>query len=107
VGSNLAESNRLLRAKKFRSMTSFGGEVKPLATCHKILRHVKDPLRHDRGTDRQNSVAISCPVSPRFATRCLLQPEQRTLVAESGIIRTQMGNTIDQKMDLSCMGRFV
>jgi hypothetical protein len=28
----------------------------------------------------------------------LLQQEQRTLVDESGIIRTQMGNTIDQKM---------
>jgi hypothetical protein len=49
-------------------------------------------------TDRQNSVAISCPLSPNFATRCLLQPEQRILVDESGMIRTQMGSTLDQKM---------
>jgi hypothetical protein len=28
----------------------------------------------------------------------LLQPEQRTLVDESGMVRTQMGSTIDQKM---------
>jgi hypothetical protein len=28
----------------------------------------------------------------------LLQPEQRTLVDESGMIKTKMGNTIDQKM---------
>jgi hypothetical protein len=49
-------------------------------------------------TDRQNLVIISCPVCPCFATGCLLQPEQRTLVDESGMIRTQMGITIDQKM---------
>jgi hypothetical protein len=28
----------------------------------------------------------------------LLQPEQRTLVDKSGMIRAQMGSTIDQKM---------
>jgi hypothetical protein len=43
---------------------------------------------------------ISRQVSPHFAdtTMCLPQPEQRSLVHESGMIRTQMGNTIDQKM---------
>jgi hypothetical protein len=65
--------------------------------CRKILRHVKDLLRYDRDTDRQNSAAISRPVF-RFATRCLLHPEQRTLVDESGIIRTQMKITGDQKI---------
>jgi hypothetical protein len=28
----------------------------------------------------------------------LLQPEQRTLMDESGMITTQMGSTVDQKM---------
>jgi hypothetical protein len=28
----------------------------------------------------------------------LLQQEQRTVVDESGIIRTEMGSTVDQKM---------
>jgi hypothetical protein len=31
-----------------RSTTSLGRLVKPLASCRKILRHVKDPLRCDR-----------------------------------------------------------
>jgi hypothetical protein len=47
--------------------------------------------------DRQNLVAIFRPVSPRFATRCLLQPQQRTLVDESGMIGPHMGSTVDQK----------
>jgi hypothetical protein len=50
------------------------------------------------GTDRQNSAAISRPVSACFDTRCLLQSEQRTSVDESGMIRNQLGNKIDQKM---------
>jgi hypothetical protein len=29
---------------------------------------------------------------------CLLQSEERTLMDESGMNRTQMGSTIDQKM---------
>jgi hypothetical protein len=40
--------------------------------------------------DWQNLVAISCLVSSRFAATCLLQPEQRTLLDESAMIRTQM-----------------
>jgi hypothetical protein len=55
-------------------------------------------LRYDRDTDRQNSVAIYHQVSTRFAVRCLLQPEQRTLVDELGMIRIQTGCTGDQKM---------
>jgi hypothetical protein len=59
---------------------------------------VKNPLRYGRDTDRQSSAAISGTVFPRFSTRCLLQPEQGTLVDESGVITTQMESTIDQKM---------
>jgi hypothetical protein len=34
-----------LRAMKIRSTPSFGGEVKPSAPFHKILRHVKNHLQ--------------------------------------------------------------
>jgi hypothetical protein len=46
--SKPTESDRLLRAIKIRSTTSFGGEVGPSASSHKSLRHVKEPLRYDR-----------------------------------------------------------
>jgi hypothetical protein len=49
-------------------------------------------------TDRQNSMATSHPGCPCFATRCLLQAEQRTLVDELGLIRNQMETTADQKI---------
>jgi hypothetical protein len=71
--------------------TSFRGEVKLLASCRKILWHVKDPLRYDRYNDRQNSAPISCQVCPHFTTSCLLQPKQRTLANESEVISPQMG----------------
>jgi hypothetical protein len=82
AGLNPAEGNGFLRTIKIHSTISFDGEVKPSAPCHKILWHTKDPLRYDRDTGRQNLVTISRPVSPRFATRCLLQPEQITLADE-------------------------
>jgi hypothetical protein len=63
-GLKPVESDWFLMAIKIRSMTSFGGEVKPSAPCRKDLRHIKDPLRYDRDTDRQNSEAIFHPVSP-------------------------------------------
>jgi hypothetical protein len=47
-GSNPAEDDGFLRAIKFQSILSFGGEVKPETPCRKILRHVKDPLRYER-----------------------------------------------------------
>jgi hypothetical protein len=97
AGSFPAESDGIFRAIKSVARLFFGGKVKLPAPC-KILRHVKDSLKYDRDTDRQNSAAISRPVCPRVATRCLLQPEQRTLLDESGKIGTQMGSTIDQKM---------
>jgi hypothetical protein len=42
-GFKLGRERRFLTAMKIRSMTSFGDEVKPSATCRKILRHVKNP----------------------------------------------------------------
>jgi hypothetical protein len=42
-GSNPNEDDVLSRAIKIRSTTSFGGEVKPMFPCRKILRHVKYP----------------------------------------------------------------
>jgi hypothetical protein len=44
-GSNPAEDDGLLRATKIRSMTSNGKEVKPSASCRKIIRHVEEPLQ--------------------------------------------------------------
>jgi hypothetical protein len=45
AGSVPAESDALSTAIKIRSVTSFRGEVKPLASCLDILRHVKNPFR--------------------------------------------------------------
>jgi hypothetical protein len=55
---------------------------------------------YDSVTDGQNSAAIPGPVSPWFATGILslLQPEQRSLVDEPGMIRTQVGSKTYQKM---------
>jgi hypothetical protein len=39
-----AEGDGFLRAIKILSTPSFGGKVKPLAPCRKILRHVKVPF---------------------------------------------------------------
>jgi hypothetical protein len=53
-----------LRAIKVCSMPSFGRGVKPLARCHKILRHVKEHFKlRKRYFVRQN---LSChsPVHP-------------------------------------------
>jgi hypothetical protein len=98
AGSYPAESDVFLRAIKIPSITSFGQEVKPWAPCHKILLHVKGLLICDRDTDTQKSAAVSRPASPSFAARCLLQPEQRTLVDTQRIIRIQVGSTIPQEI---------
>jgi hypothetical protein len=44
-GFKLGRDDGFLRAI-IRSTPSFGWEVKPEVPCLKILRHVKDPLRH-------------------------------------------------------------
>jgi hypothetical protein len=41
-GSNPAEDDRYLRAIKIRSTTPYGGEVKILGPCRKILRYAKE-----------------------------------------------------------------
>jgi hypothetical protein len=97
VGSDLAKSNGFLRAIKICNMTSFGGELKSSAPCHEILRHIKDPLRYDRDTDRQNSATISHPVFPRVTAKCCNQSRELRRMNQ-GIIRTQMGSTVDLKM---------
>jgi hypothetical protein len=45
---NPSQCDGFLRAIKIRSTPSFRWEVKPEAPCHKILRHVKDPLTYQR-----------------------------------------------------------
>jgi hypothetical protein len=45
----------------------------------KFLRHVKDPLRYNRYTERQKSVASSHSVSHHFATRCVCCNHSREL----------------------------
>jgi hypothetical protein len=42
-GSDPADDDGFLRAIEICGMSSFGGEVKPQASCHMILRHVKNP----------------------------------------------------------------
>jgi hypothetical protein len=42
AGSNLAEAMDFLRAVKVHSITSFGWEAEPEASCHKFLQHIKD-----------------------------------------------------------------
>jgi hypothetical protein len=51
--------------------TSFGGEVKPSAPCHKILRHVKNPCRDDSDTSPAKLTDLSLYVFPCFTTRCV------------------------------------
>jgi hypothetical protein len=53
MGSSPAKSNGFLRVIKIHSMTVFRGEVKPSATCHKILWNTKDSLRYKRDSKIQ------------------------------------------------------
>jgi hypothetical protein len=78
-GFKPCESDGFLKAIQIRSTPSFGGEVKLSAPCRKALRHVKDPLKYDRDADRQNSAAISRPVSHPFVTVCLCYNHIREL----------------------------
>jgi hypothetical protein len=52
--------------------------------------------------DRDNVDKIRLPFLGQFPQLrykvCLLKPEEITLADESGMIRTQKGSTIDQKM---------
>jgi hypothetical protein len=55
AGSIPAEVDRFLGVIKIRRTPSFGGEVKPLAPCRNILRHVKEPFEVWKICSRQNS----------------------------------------------------
>jgi hypothetical protein len=48
LGFKPGRGDGFLRAIKIRSTLSFVREVKPEVPCHKILRHVKDPLTYLR-----------------------------------------------------------
>jgi hypothetical protein len=89
------------------SKTSFEGEVKLSATCRKILWHVKDPLRYDKDTERQNSAAISHPVSPTL----LISVSAATRAENSGgrIGNDYNSDRVHNKSENghSCMGCFV
>jgi hypothetical protein len=91
MGSNSAEYNAFLRAIKICSMTSFGGEVKPLAPCHKILWHVKNHMNVKEIVGRQNSSAIFHQVSLALLLDISAGNCQRALVDKSGMIRNQTG----------------
>jgi hypothetical protein len=47
-GFKPSQRDGFLRAIKIGSTHSFGWEIKPDVPCHKILWHVKDPLRYFR-----------------------------------------------------------
>jgi hypothetical protein len=50
AGSNPAEDDGFLRAKKIGATNSFGEEAKSLAPCHKNLWHIKEPYEFQRDT---------------------------------------------------------
>jgi hypothetical protein len=54
IGPNVhgfkSEDGGLLRSIKFRSTTTFGGEMKSTAPCRKMLRHVTDSAEYDGDT---------------------------------------------------------
>jgi hypothetical protein len=54
-GFKPAKGDGFLRVIQIRSMTSFGGKVKPATPCRKILLHVTDPYGYEIDTCRQNS----------------------------------------------------
>jgi hypothetical protein len=48
LGFKLGRGYGYLRAMKIRSTTYFGGQVKPLFPCRKILLHVKELYECER-----------------------------------------------------------
>jgi hypothetical protein len=86
----LGPARWILRMIEVRSTTSFEEEVKPSASCLKILRHVKDPY-----SMREIFVGkINGYLWHSFSfsvTRCLCWLLPGAQVGKSGIGRTQMG----------------
>jgi hypothetical protein len=64
VVSNRAEDDGFSRAIKVCSTTSFGGEVKLLAQCRKILLQFKNSAEYERDIYSTNFAIISHQVSP-------------------------------------------
>jgi hypothetical protein len=62
--SNTAEGNGFLRAIKILSTHSFGGEVKPLASCSKTSRHVKLLFEVRKRYFVRPNAAFPSPVPP-------------------------------------------
>jgi hypothetical protein len=60
-----------IRAIKFCSTASFEGEVKPLASCRKTLRHVTDPCGVLQRYFADKIKGLFREVSSCFATMCL------------------------------------
>jgi hypothetical protein len=60
VGLSPAKDDGYLRAINICGMTSFGGEVKPLAPYCKILQHVKRSLQSMTDTSLAKLKDISC-----------------------------------------------
>jgi hypothetical protein len=52
----------------------------------------------NRDAYRQNLQTFLTQFVPTLLPVCVLQPEQRMLVDELGMIRTEMGSTVDKKM---------
>jgi hypothetical protein len=48
VGYNPAEEDGVLKVIKMRNMSFFGGEVKPLVPCGKILWHGEETYRYEK-----------------------------------------------------------
>jgi hypothetical protein len=69
-------------------------EVKPSVPCSKILRHVKDPS----GVYFALKIIGISRQLPAFLLGVSAVIFQRGLVNVSGLVRTQMGSTIDQKI---------
>jgi hypothetical protein len=91
-----------------RSTTSFGGEVKPSIPCHKILRHVKDPL--------SDSIyilvgKIQRPFLAKFLSASLLGVFAATRAENSGVYIENDYNSDGEhntsENGRSCMGRIV
>jgi hypothetical protein len=69
-GLSPAENDGFLKAIKIRSTTSFGVQVKPLAPCHMVLWHVREPYRYERYFVGKIHVHLR-PSFSCFITRCL------------------------------------
>jgi hypothetical protein len=54
-GFKTGRGHQIFKGEKIQCWTSFGGEIKPVVSCRKILRRVKYPYSRNRDTCRQNS----------------------------------------------------